>query len=90
MHIDMSWIEANGGILAVIGSVISLYGFLRRAASKDSDALQKSMQEIKTDIKEMKLEIISIGNRLNRLEGRFEERGQWEVKEWKKQKVEGE
>ncbi len=40
--------------------------------------VNKKISEIDAVLKDIKISVLNIDNRLTRLEGRFEERGQWE------------
>lgn len=71
----MSFISENLQILAILGSTLTLYFFIRKGASKES-------VEIKNELKEIRQELKSIDQRLFKLEGAFEERGRWEARDW--------
>lgn len=63
----MDWINENLQILATLGSALAVYIFLRTGAKKD-------ITQIKEDIKEIKISLKSMDNRLYRLEGYIEGR----------------
>lgn len=69
--------QENLQILATLGSALAVYIFIRMGARKEA-------LEIRTEIKEIREELKSIDRRLIRLEGRFDERGYWESREFHK------
>lgn len=73
----MAFIQENLQVLATLGSALAVYIGLRIAASKD-------VKDLKSEIKEIKQDIKSIDQRITRLEGRFDERGYWEAREYRK------
>lgn len=80
----MSWIQENLQVLATLGSALSVYILIRIGSKKDVKDLEKRFNkfEIKMDKIEEKIDVIN--TRLTRLEGRFEERGYWESREYRK------
>lgn len=85
----MDWILNNLQIFATLGSALAVYVMLRQSSKKEIQAFaietRVAIAEIKNDIKEIRIDIASISNRvglleqrLSRFEGVFEERGRWE------------
>ena len=77
----MSWISDNLQTLATLGSALAVYIFIRKNARRESDELRSEMRQ---EFKEIKEELKQIDRRLTRLEGRFDERGYWESREYRK------
>ena len=73
----MSLINENLQVLATLGSALAVYIFIRIGLRRDANNLEKRMDRL-----EEKLD--SMNTRLTRLEGRFEERGYWESREFHK------
>jgi LytS/YehU family sensor histidine kinase len=74
----MDWIIHNLQLLATLGSALAVYVFIRAGARRDVSALaeefRKEFKDMKQDIKEVRVEMCHINDRLTRLEVRFEER----------------
>lgn len=51
---------------------------------KKFDGVYKKLDSMSEDIKSISKDLHNVDMRLNRLEGRFEERGYWETREWRK------
>lgn len=73
----MNFINDNLQILATLGSALAVYVFIRMAARKDTDEIRQELKDIREELKQ-------IDRRLTRLEGRFEERGYWESRQYHK------
>lgn len=69
----MLWIIENYELLSGLVALITIYSFLRYGAKKDTEKLMIELKELKTQVN-------GISGRLNRLEGRFDERGIWEAR----------
>lgn len=69
----MNWQE----ILVILVPILGLMGWVY-------SRIDKKLDELKDEIKEVKKDISSIKDRLTRLEGRFDERGYWESREYRK------
>lgn len=71
-------------IWATLGSALALYIFLRAASRKDISLLETRVNKLEDKLEKIDEKIDQIHIRLTRLEGRFDERGYWEAREWKK------
>ena len=71
----MSFLQENIQILATIGSALAVYTFIRLGAKKESN-------EINNNLKKLEEKVDNINSRLSKLEGRFEERGNWESRNY--------
>lgn len=80
----MNWQE----VLSILVPLIALMGWVYTRIEKKADERLKLIDEkFKLVIDELKLineKIHSLDIRLTKLEGRFEERGYWESREWYK------
>lgn len=74
--VQMNWGQAITIIGTIVGITIGALLWMR----KD---IKESIKELKNDISDIKIDIKNIDARLNRLEGAFFERGQWEAKAYK-------
>ena len=69
----MNWSE----ILTILVPLAAFLGWIYNQMNRRFDSLEKDLDKMGTDI-------TSIKDRLSRLEGRFDERGYWEAREFRK------
>src|SRR5438309_1382781 len=67
----MQWLTQHADAISTIAIISGFLWWVRSSLSKLIQNQEKKIEEIQKDIK-------SIDQRLNKLEGRFEERGYWE------------
>ncbi len=73
-----NWFSTYGEILATLLSLVAVLGYLKYWIGKELLALKNDVSEMRKDIQKIRESATSIDGRLNKLEGRFEERGYWE------------
>lgn len=76
----MDWKE----ILSILVPIFALLGWIYLRIDKKFDIVDKKFDQVIEELKCIRKDLNSIDMRLSRLEGRFEERGHWEAREWRK------
>jgi chaperonin cofactor prefoldin len=80
----MAFISDNLQILATLGSALAVYIFIRMGAKRDVQNVEKRLDKVENSLDSINKTLHSLDMRLTKLEGRFEERGYWESREWHK------
>lgn len=80
----MNWEEILTILIPILGFMGWVYSRIEKKIEAGNLAIKAEVKEIKEELKEIKKEISSVKDRLTRLEGRFDERGYWESREYHK------
>ena len=78
----MNWQDVLTLLIPLLGLMSYLYNRIEKKAEDRQRQVQQDMDKIYQEVRDIKKDTSRINERLTRLEGRFDERGYWESREW--------